>query len=216
MKKLIILSLVLLVGQVVLMAGDLSFSFHESIRNPLIDSKPVDYEVSTQIKFKDMLDVYYLQERTSGLNEIEYWASFQYPLYRNVFLGVKRHVGKEIDLSLLDLKYRFESNGWKTYVGLSNIWEFGKYKPKALLEESRQFSFDFFLVPFDLNLYTKLLTDVKKLYHEERLELRFKMLLPTSWAMTNYIDAYVKLFVLAKDYGYYRWQQKLMIEFEIK
>jgi len=214
MKKLILVFL-LVTSTCYLMAGGMSFAFSESIRNPQLESDPVDYQITTQFKFNDALDVYYLQERTNGLNEREYWIYGQVPVYRDFYVAGKRHYAKQVDLYLLDLKYRIEKDGWGTYLGMTNCWD-TKYHPKLLFEERKSFNLDFFICPFELNLYTKLLSDIKEFYHEEQVELKFKLIVPTALKMNKYFNAYVKLFILSKDYGMYRWQQKLMIEFELK
>jgi len=199
-----------------LTANGLSLSLSESIRSPQESDKPIDYEVTFQTRYADTLDIYYCQERTNGLNEREYWVSLQRPVYKSLWLAGKRQDSKDNDLWLADIKLSLDKQGWKTFLGFSNCWEYGIYKPKLILEESKQFSFDFFLTPFSLEIYTKLLADQKKLYHEERIDLRFMVNLPTSWKMSKYLNTYIKLFILSKDYGKYRWQQKLMLEVNFK
>jgi hypothetical protein len=216
MRKFFLFTLLSLVTGVHLLASDLSLSLSESIRSPLDSSKPLDYQITFQTRYADNLDIYYLQERNEGLTEREYWVALQRNVWKSIWLAGKRQDSKDNDLWLADLKCNIEASGWKTFIGYSNCWEGGIYKPKLLLEEQKSFNFDFFLTPFELNTYLKLLADTKKLYHEEKIDLRFLINLPTSWKLSKYINTYIKLFVLSKDYGYYRWQQKLMLEVNFK
>jgi hypothetical protein len=181
-----------------------------------VTPNPIDYEVTFQTKYAENIDIYYCQERTNGINQKEYWLALQRSVWKSLWLAGKRQDSKDNDLWLADVKLSLDKLGWKTFIGYSNCWEYGIYKPKLILEERKTFSFDFFLTPFDLGIHTKLLADTKKIYHEEKIDLRFLINLPTSWKLSKYINTYIKLFVLSKDYGYYRWQQKLMLEVNFK
>jgi len=211
-----IITFLSLIGWAHLHPADLSLSLSESIRNPLNDSLAIDYQITTALNYNDNIDFYYLQERTNGITEREYWLQVQRQVYRLLWLSGKRMKGKDSDLWLADLKFVYEDNSWKTALGCSNCWEYGKYKPKLLVEETKTFNIDFFLTPFELSVFTKLLADTEKLYHEERIELKFLVNIPTSLKLNKYLNAYIKLYILSKDYGFYRWQEKLMLEVNFK
>ena len=216
MKKFLITLLFVWPVSFNLLAGGLSLSLSESIRSPLDDTKPIDYQLTFSTSYADNIDIYYEQSRDEGITEREYWIAIQRPIYKSLWLSGKRQDSKDNDLWLADIKLCLDKSGWKTFIGYSNCWEYEKYKPKLILEESKQFSFDFFLTPFDLEIYTKLLADDKNLYHEEKISFRFLVNLPTSWKMSKYLNTYIKLFILSKDYGFYRWQEKLMLEVNFK
>ena len=216
MKKYLITFLFLTGVVAHLLHSSLSLSLSESIRTPSEPSNPIDYQISFQTKYADNLDIYYTQERDNGYTEREYWVEVQRPVWKSLWLAAKRQSSKDNDLWLADIKFSLDKDGWKTFLGYSNCWENEKYRPRLILEESKLFSFDFFLTPFDLKLYTKLMADDKNLYHEEKIDLRFMVNIPTNWKMSKYLNSYIKLFILSKDYGYYRWQQWLMLEVNFK
>ena len=215
MKRLFLL-LVSLTACIYLRASGLSLSLSESIRSPLDETKPTDYQITFITKYADNIDIYYAQERNEGLTEREYSINLQRKTYKAIWLSGKRQKSKQSDIWLADIKVNIEKNGWKTFVGYSNCWDKNKYRPKLLMEEHKAFYFDFFLTPFELDSHVKLLGDTKRLYHEEKVELKFLINLPTSWKANKYINTYIKLLVLSKDYGFYRWQQKLMLEVNFK
>ena len=194
----------------------LSLSLSESIRTPLDKTKPTDYQFTFATKYDDNVDIYYAQERNEGISELEYWVGLQGQTYKSIWLSGKRQESKQSDLWLADIKFNIEKSGWKTFIGYSNCWNYGIYEPKILLEESKRVSFNFFLTPFTLDTSVKLLADTEQLFHEEKIEFKFLINLPTSWKANKYINTYIKLFVLSKDYGYFNWQQKLMLEVNFK
>jgi len=216
MKKYLITFLFLIAVAAHLLCNGLSLSLSESIRTPSVASNPIDYQITFQTRYSDTLDVYYCQERDNGLTDREYWIAAQRPVWKSLWIAGKRQDSKGNDLWLADVKFSLDKSGWKTFIGYSNCWQNEKYKPKLILEETKQFSFNFFLTPFDLEIRTKLLADDKKLFHEERIDFRFMVNLPTNWKMSKYLNTYIKLFILSKDYGYYRFQQKLMLEVNFK
>lgn len=210
------LLLLALTASVNLLAGGLSFSLSESIRNPQDQTQPIDYQVTVSSTYNDNIDLFYQQERTNGFTDREYWIHAQRAIYRSIWLSGKRQKGIDNDLWMLDLKAVYLKNDWKTAVGFSNCLEYGKYKPKILIEQSKTFNINFFLTPFDFIIFTKAMCDTEKVYHEERIEFRFLLNIPTNLKFSKYLNTYLKLYILSKDYGFYRWQQKLMIEVNFK
>ena len=195
-----------------LIFANFSLSLSESIRSPYESTKPIDYEVTFQLKYTDNLDVYYCQERDNGVANKEYWLMAQRPVYKSIWVAGKRQESKHSDLWLADIKVSLERSGWKIFLGISNIWEYGIYKPKLIIEEYGAINFNFFLTPLILEMHTKVLADTKKIFHEENINFKLLIAIPTNWKLNKYLNAYVKLCIMSKDYGFFRWQQKLMIE----
>jgi hypothetical protein len=193
----------------------LSFSLYHNLKTPIIDT-PIDYSVITTVTYNDNIDLYYAQQRANGYNDREYWVQLQRPVWRDIWLSGKRMEGIESDLWMVDVKYVNNKNNWTTAYGYSNCWEDGKYIPKLLFEERKTFKVAFFLCPFDFSISTKLLTDTDKLLHEEKIEMKFLVNMPRSFKLNQYINTYIKLYILSKDYGYYRYRHNLMLEVNYK
>jgi len=222
-KKIIIIYMLLLMA-IILMADNkpdslktlesrLSFYISESIRTPLDEENPFDYEIFLSMTYNDNVDVYFIQERDNGVFQREYSLDLQNRIYKDIYIAGKMFRSPRSDLWSVDLKWLYNENNWKTYIGVSNCWD-PKHGVMLLLEETKSYYIDFFLVPTEILFNIKTLSDFNNIYHSEKFVARFYIAMPTAWGMNEYMRASVNLIILSKDYGYYRWQQKIMIGFD--
>ena len=192
----------------------MSIYLYQGIGNPFDDSAPIDYELLLRTTYNENIDMYYIQKRNNGISQREYSLDLQHRVYKQFYVAGKRYSSPKSDLWAVDLKWLYDESGWKTYLGISSCWD-PKYSAKILLEERKTIRLDFFLIPTEILLSVRTLSDFKRFYHEEKVNAKFMISLPTSWKLNKYINLSLNLFISSKDYGYYRWEEKLMIGIDI-
>jgi len=226
MKKYII-SLLLLIVFVELFSTEedvikdrVSLYFSESIRSPIDSKNPIDHEITFSLQYNDNIESYYRQERDNGVFSREYSLALQQRVYRNFYISGFRSKSPYEDIWSIDAKYLVgtdwhnHSDAWKTFIGVSNCWD-TKHGIKILLEEKKSINLDVFIIPTEIIIGVKTMSDFKRLYHEESVRAKFSISLPLSWRLRKYIKTHLSFMVKSVDYGKYRWQQKLMFGIDL-
>jgi hypothetical protein len=188
---------------------------HQSIRTPLDSNMPIDYSLTTLASYNDNISIYYQQDRYNGITRAEHNLDIQQRIYDKIYLAGKSYKSPKSELWSINAKWVFGSGkGWKTGVGIANVWE-PMYSTKLLLEESKTTNIDFFITPLSITLAIRAMADMRQIYHEERISAKVDISLPTTWKLNKYIKLNLAMFIISKDFGYYRWQQMLMLGIDI-
>jgi len=191
----------------------ISLFLYESIDFQLDLNDPIDHEIMFNFLYNENIDYYYRQERGNGVFSREYSLTLQQRIYKNLYIAGFRSDSPYEDIYSVDAKYLI-GKSWKTVIGISNCWD-KKYGIKALLEEKKSFNLDIFIIPTEIIIGIKTMTDFKRLYHEEIIRAKFSISLPLSWKLNKYIKTNLSLMIKSVDYGHYRCQQQLMLGIDI-
>ena len=190
-----------------------SLFLYESMDFQIDLNKPIDHEIVFNFMYNDNIDYYYRQIRGNGVFSREYSLTLQQCLYKNLYIAGFRSDSPYEDVYSVDVKYLIGEN-WKTFIGISNCWD-KKYGIKALLEEKKSFNLDIFIIPTEITIGIKTMTDFKRVYDEEVIRAKFSISLPLSWKLNKYIKTNISLMIKSVDYGNYRCQQNLMLGIDI-